>query len=430
MQIAAGWVLCVWLTVLLAIWIRVSFSHAMRTMAKFICDEDTSPTAFNGLIGPDDAPRQYAGDPNPWPKVTIITPGRNEGHVLSRTLGSLCQLDYPNFHVIFVDDQSTDNTRDVCRELMGRYPHLQVIHHHQSPPAGWGGKVWAIQQAVDMIDGDLVLFTDSDIWHHPQSLRKMVQLQHHRNIDMLSLLPRMETGSLLEQAVMLMAQHALMTMAPLYRSNDPANPTPLTAGAYMLFRTSAYRSMGGHESIRTHLIEDLALGTQSRSKGLTVFTVCTRKLLSGRMYEGLMDTFCGMKKNAYAGLRSSPIIAFFTTIFMLLAGVCIPLYLIFSVIALCLHPALPWAVAVLLALALNAIFFFHFEQLRRLTCQKPGSPFFMPLGMLFCLGVIAASMWDYYVRGGSVWSGRVYARREVDINATILTGERKSAREV
>ena len=72
MQILAGWVVCVWLAVLLAIWVRLRFSKAMRTTTNFICDQDTSPTAFNTLVSPNDAPQQYAGDPNPWPKVTII----------------------------------------------------------------------------------------------------------------------------------------------------------------------------------------------------------------------------------------------------------------------------------------------------------------------------------------------------------------------
>ena len=429
MQIVAAWILCVWLAALVGIWMRVRYSKAMRTMTWFICDADTSPAAFNSLVAPDDAPAEYRGDPNVWPKVTIIAPGRNEGHVLRDTLSSLCELDYPNYQVIFVDDQSTDDTAAICRELTARYPHLRVLHHHQSPPKGWGGKVWAIQQAVGQIDGELVLFTDSDIRHHPKSLRKMVQLQHHRDIDLLSLLPRMETGGLLEQSVMLMAQHALLTMAPLYKSNDPRNPTPLTAGAYMLFRTRAYNSMGGHAAVHQELVEDLALGTQTRARGLKVFTVCTRELLSGRMYEGLMDTFCGLKKNAYAGMRCNPFIAILTTLVIVLTGVFVPLYLIFAIMALAFQPTAVWAVALILALVVNILFFSHFERLRRVTCQKPGSPLFMPLGMLFCIGVLAASMWDYYIRGGSVWSGRVYPHREVNLHATILTGEAKGVSE-
>lgn len=422
MQLIGPLVLCAWLAVLVGIWVRVSYSKAMRTMTRFICDAHTSPAAFNSLVTPDDAPAEYISDPGVWPKVTIIAPGRNEGHVLRDTLGSLCELDYPNYQVIFVDDQSTDDTAEICRELAAHYAHLQVLHHHQSPPKGWGGKVWAIQQAVGHIDGELVLFTDSDIRHHPKSLRKMVQLQRHRNIDMLSLLPRMETGGLIEQSVMLMAQHALLTLAPLYKSNDPQNPSPLTGGAYMLFLTSAYNSMGGHAAIHRQLVEDLALGTQARAKGLTVFTVCTRELLSGRMYEGLRDTFCGLKKNAYAGLRCNPIIAFLTTLAILLGGVLVPVYFIFAILAMVLAPAPVWAVAIILALLANIAFFSHFERLRRVTCQKPGSPLFMPVGMLFCVAVLGASMWDYYIRGGSVWSGRVYARKEVNLDAAILTG--------
>jgi glycosyltransferase involved in cell wall biosynthesis len=429
MQIMAAWILCLGLVFLLVIWARIHFSKALRTMPDYIGDANTPPTAFDGLVSPTDAPPQYAGDPQPWPKVIIIAPGRNEGHVLRRTLGSLCELDYPDYRVIFVDDQSTDDTAAICRELQARHKHLQVIHHNQCPPPGWGGKVWAIQQAVKLIDSPMVLFTDSDIWHHPQSLRKMVQLQHHRNLDMLSLLPRMETGSALEQAVMLMAQHALLTLAPLYKSNNPNNPTPLTGGAYMLFRTSAYQAMGGHAAIHQQLVEDLALGTLARSQGKTVFTICTRDLLSGRMYEGLVDTFCGLKKNAYSGMRCNPVIAVITAAIMLLAGAFVPLYLIAAVIALIVYHGAAWLLAALLALAVNVLFFTHFERLRRATCQKPGTPLLMPLAIPFCLAVLAASMWDYYVRGGSVWSGRIYARSEVNLDAALLTGDAPSARE-
>ncbi len=423
MQIIWAWILCLWLGILLAIWVSIHFSKALRTMSDFIGDVDTPPTAFNGLVSPTDAPPVYAGDPDPWPRVVIIAPGRNEGHVLQRTLGSLCELDYPDYRVIFVDDQSTDNTAAICRELEARHQHLHVIHHNQSPPAGWGGKVWAIQQAVELIDSPLVLFTDSDIWHHPQSLRKMVQLQHHRNVDMLSLLPRMETGGALEQAVMLLAQHALITLAPLYMSNNPNNPTPLTCGAYMLFRSSAYQAMGGHAAIHKQLVEDLAMGTRARALGFSVFTICTRDLLSGRMYEGLVDTFCGLKKNAYSGMRCKPVIALMTSVIVLLAGAFLPLYLIAAIIALGFYPGTMWLSAVILALAANILFFSHFERLRRATCQKPGTPLFLPLAIPFCIAVLAASIWDYYVRGGSVWSGRIYGRREVNLDAAILTGD-------
>ncbi len=422
MQNLLAWIICILMGLLILVLLRLHFSKAMRTIANFVCDTGTSPTAFNGLVQATEVPMQYAGDPMAWPKVTIIAPGRNEGHVLRRTLGALCELDYPNYRVIFVDDQSTDDTADICRDLAVHYSHLQVIHHTQCPPDDWGGKVWAIQQAVPLIDGELVLFTDSDIWHHPQSLRKMVQLQRHRNLDMLSLLPRMETGGMLEQAVMIVAQHALLTLAPLYRSNDPRNPTPLTGGAYMLFRTSAYRFMGGHEAIHKMLVEDLALGTRARSLGLNVFTICTHELLSGRMYEGMIDTFRGLKKNAYSGLRCSPVVAVFTALVMLLAGAFVPLYLILAVIGLITHPAFAGVAALLLALVVNILFFTYFERLRRVTSQDPWTPLFIPPAILFCLGVLVGSMWDYYVRGGSVWSGHLYARKEVNLDAAILTG--------
>ena len=79
-------------------------------------------------------------------------------------------------------------------------------------------------------------------------------------------------------------------------------------------------------------------------------------------YEGLMDTFCGLKKNAYAGMRCNPFIAILTTLVIVLTGVFVPLYLIFAIMALAFQPTTVWAVALILALVVNILFFSHFER--------------------------------------------------------------------
>ncbi|MGC9259158.1 MAG: glycosyltransferase [Phycisphaerae bacterium] len=318
-----AWWLCLFLMFILAVWLWTYFSATARSMLDFLYCEETPCTKFAPARARGRAPLD-ADSAGACPQVTIIVPGRNEGHVLRRTLGSLCNLDYPNYQVIFVDDQSTDDTAAICRELQDRYTHLSVVKNTRPPPPGWGGKVWAIHQAAQYVGNPVTLFTDSDIWHHPQSLRKMVELQRHLDLDMLSLLPNMERGGVVEQSVMLLALHLIFTLISLHRSNDPRTATPLTGGAYMLLRTAAYRRIGGHAAIQSQLVEDLALGARMRSYGFRVFTVCTHDLLAGRMYEGIADTFRGLKKNAYSGLHCNPLLAILAALVMFLTSACVP----------------------------------------------------------------------------------------------------------
>ena len=83
-----------------------------------------------------------------WPSITAVVPARNEADVIARSIGSLLTQDYPgHFHVILVDDHSTDGTADVARQAadtLGRSERLTVVAAAGRPP-GWVGKVNAMQ---------------------------------------------------------------------------------------------------------------------------------------------------------------------------------------------------------------------------------------------------------------------------------------------
>src|SRR4051812_21986582 len=110
-----------------AVWGGVWLMPGPRASAWFVYNVGESPGRLNGIVPGDDVSGEYAGDPAVWPGVTVIVPGRNEGHLLERTVGSLCEQDYPALRVVFVDDQSTDDTRAVCERLAAKHRRLTVI---------------------------------------------------------------------------------------------------------------------------------------------------------------------------------------------------------------------------------------------------------------------------------------------------------------
>ena len=395
-------------------WLAILLLPSQRSAPRFVYDAATDPSATDGLIARDDVQPPYHGDPDPWPRVTAIVPGRNEGHLLPRTLGSLCAMDYPALHVVFVDDQSTDATPAACRALEQTYPErLTVLHNTVDPPPGWVGKTWAIHQARAYAEsGDLLLFTDSDLEYHPQCLSQMVRLAQHRRAAIVSLLPTLRYETLGELLGLLPATVLITLGMPLRKANDPNDPRALIAGGFFLIERETYRSLGGHESVRGQVIEDVAFGRRAKAAGKRVYTVGTHDLLTARMYEGFRDTYRGLKKNAYAGVNYHVPQALGVAALLLAAGALVPLYAA-SGIALAVRFGTPAAVITAVA-GVTAVVAQYLAGRRgaRILGMPPHTGWMMAPGLAFYALVLLASMLDHY-RGGNIWAGRAMPRKSV-----------------
>src|SRR5215218_4516899 len=55
-----------------------------------------------------------------FPFVSVIVPARNEEKYIERCLLSLLSQDYPNFEIIAVDDNSSDNTLKIMRDIKNK----------------------------------------------------------------------------------------------------------------------------------------------------------------------------------------------------------------------------------------------------------------------------------------------------------------------
>ena len=101
------------------------------------------------------------------PPVTIVVPVYNEGAVIAAALRSLLELHYPVFHVIVVDDGSTDQTFARATELAGRYGacSVRVVTKRN------GGKASALNYGIALATTEFVLCMDGDSRLHPETLR-------------------------------------------------------------------------------------------------------------------------------------------------------------------------------------------------------------------------------------------------------------------
>ena len=334
------------------------------------------------------------------PSVSIVVPARNEADIIERSLSSLLHLDYPDFEVILVDDQSVDGTAEIAATMAATDSKLSVITGDELP-SGWVGKSWALHQGVSRARGEWLLFTDADCIHHPQSLRAAMGFACDRQKDFVSMIPALERVNFAEKLV----RPAFITILGTFFSLARINRHPrraLVAGAFILVKRSVYEAVGGHTSIAASIVDDLSLAHLIKASGASAWTVVTRDLVLTRQYHSLKDVWEGLSKHGFALMKRSVARA-------LVFGLGVLLMVSVPVVGLGVGLfAHHWAVVGLSASSLAVIVLLGIGCAQMLNIRM-GWALFLPIGLLLYMLIVIHSMVQA-LRGKLVWSGRHYGR--------------------
>lgn len=92
--------------------------------------------------------------------VSVITPVYNVEKVIEKTLNSMLMQDYKNLEIVLVDDCSKDNSAEIIKRYLDKYPN--IVYHKQVKN---GGAAVARNTALNIAKGRYVAFLDSDdLW--------------------------------------------------------------------------------------------------------------------------------------------------------------------------------------------------------------------------------------------------------------------------
>jgi hopene-associated glycosyltransferase HpnB len=343
-----------------------------------------------------------------WPAVVAVVPARNEADVIGPAVTSLLEQDYAgSFHVIVVDDHSTDGTADCARAAaaaIGRSEQLTVISAEPLPP-GWSGKVWAQSQGVAAIasrglPADYLLLTDADIGHPADAVTQLVARATEERRDLVSLMVRLRCDSIWEKALIPAFVFFFAKLYPFAWVNDPRNKTAAAAGGCMLVKRSALEEAGGMESIRAALIDDCSLAARIKHRGQGGHPIrldVAARSRSLRPYDGPGEIWNMIARTAFTQLRYSPWLLIGT-----LFGMTV-IYLAPPVVALVLGP-LGWPAW----LAWGAMCCAYAPMLRYYGRSPLWAPA-LPLVALFYVGATFASAVRYWRGKGGQWKARVQA---------------------
>lgn len=252
-------------------------------------------------------------DASVGPDVTVVVPACNEEASIEATLRSLLASKGLSVQILAVNDRSTDSTgermeRVASEAAVSGGPHsLQVLHITELPD-GWLGKPYAMARAAAQAQGKWVLFTDGDVLFSPDALARALGYAEAEHADHLVLVPTLIVRSFGERAMQAAMQVLAQWTIRLWKVADPRARDFVGLGGFNLFRREAYLSVGGYESLRMEVLDDVRMGWKIKRAGFRQRVAFGPGLVRIRWFHGALSVVRLVEKNGFACYRFRPLL--------------------------------------------------------------------------------------------------------------------------
>ena len=348
------------------------------------------------------------------PMVSILVPARNEARNIEACVRSLLAQDFPNCELLVLDDHSDDGTGEIIRGLgVSESGEGARLLRGAALPAGWGGKNWACHQLAQQARGAWLFFTDADTIHAPGTVAAALAYAQRTRADLVSAWPRLLTKTWSEKLVLpqilllgfVAFPHWLVVLLQRH-PNWSAHLSEATRrklgaanGQFMFFKRASYERVGGHEALRAHMVEDVALGRAVAARvneGMRLRNCESLAFTTCRMYRSFGEVWEGFTKNIRPAFEKSlaEFLALGAVTFCCFLFPCIALFLPVS------HKPLVLAQVALIYL-IRAILAVRFR-------TSWLGVLLHPAGIALALA-IGLNSWRRAAGGGVTWKGRTYA---------------------
>lgn len=242
------------------------------------------------------------------PLVSALIPARNEARrVLAQSVRSVLAQDYERLEVIVVNDRSTDETESILRSIAETDKRLHVINGAE-PPAGWLGKPYALQQALEASRGAWVLTIDADMVLEKEAVRTAVGRALAGGLDVLTLVPYFETKSFWERVFTPAWVLMLLGGYPFALLNNPKAKQALAFGGFSLIRRQSLASIQDFAAVRADIVEDVRLAELLKNSGARYRIEHAPNLMRTRMQTGFREIWAFLSRGMFAASRYSLIL--------------------------------------------------------------------------------------------------------------------------
>ena len=319
-------------------------------------------------------------------QTSILIPARNEAETLPETLPSV--LRQPAKEVIVLEDESSDETLSILQGFKEKFHHLQIVKG-KPLPQGWSGKNWACHQLSDVAQGDYLVFTDADVYWQKGTLESVMTKVVTTQAEFFSVWPRQLTKSLLERTAVGIVDVILLSGLP-YLGVKYLAFSQLAAGngQLIVWQKEAYKQLGGHETFKAEVLEDVRMAQAAKAKGLRVRLALGGHIIATRMYRSQEALLEGFSKNIVNASGNRAILVSLTILNVVVHSLSYVLVFLNSI----------WLVIILLSLAQRFLVLLKTKRNLLETFLHPFFPF-----------ILVRLVFRVFTQRGYTWKGRSYS---------------------
>jgi len=339
-----------------------------------------------------------------WPRVVAVVPARNEAETIERCVESLVRQDYAGeLQLMVVDDHSEDGTgalASIAAQSAGKVARATILQA-EDVQVGWTGKLWALHRGISNAapsQPEYYWFTDADIVHSPDTLRRLVAKAESQRLDLASLMVLLQAKTIPEKLLIPAFLYFFLMLYPPKWIADRNVRTAGAAGGCILLRREILERIGGISAIRAEVIDDCALAGAVKRSGGSIWMGLTENSVSLRSYTTFGEIRDLIARTAFTQLRYSSLLLVGTIAGMLLTYVA-PVIFSFHT------QPLIWRMS-LAAWALMTLTYLPTVRFYRLS---PLWAPLLPLAAIFYSYATCFSAVRYRMGRGGQWKGRAQA---------------------
>lgn len=342
----------------------------------------------------------------PFPRISIIIPTRNEEKNIARTLSQLNKQTYPNLEIICVNDRSSDNTANIIRTF-AKHKHSRIVDVHiDKLPAGWIAKNYASHRGTIAATGQWLLFIDADVMLSPNCLKRSMSYVIKKKLDHLSVFAHYICRGFFYNCVHLAHKgHGFVLALKPWLAKSKRSKKSFNIGVFCLVNKEVYEACGGHKALAFECVDDVRLGKQIKKSGFSQDVLNAQEDVSIEWYPTLSTMFMGLRKNIFSYFNYKLIL----TILSILSW-----YVLF------LWPFIACFVLSGLSQVLNiftTLFLFasYIEVAKTFKIPFKYIPF-IPIGLMAYPYAIFSSIFYFYKNKGVKWRGTYYPAKALKKN--------------
>ena len=251
--------------------------------------------------------------------VGVIVPMRNEAENVEGLVATLAAQE-GSFHFYLLDDNSEDETFELLQRFTGADSRFTVIKG-ASLDTKWIGKTWALQQLFEASKEDVLVSIDADVRLSNNAINKAVTTMHGARLDFVSPYPRQIARGFAERLIQPLLQWSWLTTVPLrYAENSGQKSMAVANGQFFVVRRSALISIGGYQTVKHAVIDDVFLARELIKSGSSGTVINGSAIAETHMYNSWHEIEAGYGKSLSKAFGSN-VGALFVVAFLFITSI-------------------------------------------------------------------------------------------------------------